>query len=109
MGCDVGQPLRIREVALSARDVFHVLGVAQPQLGEQTLQGVVERLPVHTGGLHGHPDDPGLGHVPRQLGDPPAIRREPDLGEGDLAVGPHRASGGHNVVPVHVQAGNRVQ
>src|SRR5438132_7947435 len=40
---------------------------------------------------------------------PPAGRREPRLGEGDLALGPHRADRGHDVVPVDVQAGNRVQ
>src|SRR5437764_1314693 len=39
----------------------YMLGVAQPQLRKDALQGVVDTLPVHPGGLHAHPEGLRLG------------------------------------------------
>ena len=49
---ELGQPGRVGDVALAARQVLDVPGVDQHDLEPGVLKEVVERLPVVPGGLH---------------------------------------------------------
>ena len=49
---ELGQPGRIGDIGLAAREVLHVPGVDQQDLEPGVLEQVVERLPVVPGGLH---------------------------------------------------------
>ena len=53
MGQQVGDPLRIADVGLAARDVPNVLGVGEHEL-EAFLQHVPDRPPVDPGRFHRH-------------------------------------------------------
>jgi hypothetical protein len=53
---ELGQPLRVRDVGLAARDLLDVARVAQRQL-KVFFQDVPDRLPVGAGGLHRHMRD----------------------------------------------------
>ena len=47
------EPLAVLDIRLPARDVLHVPGIDQAHVEPAGLQALVERKPVHAGGLHG--------------------------------------------------------
>ena len=106
MGCDIGQPLGVREVGLASRHVLHVLCVAEPQLVEQPFEAVVDRFPVDAGGLHRHRLDASVAQ--------PCCQLTETVGRGGKRLlrhlnGPVRLfdlTAGHHGVAMHVQAGN---
>ena len=54
---ELGQPGRVRDVALATGEVLDLAGVDEHHLEPGVLQQVVERLPVVTGRLHHHQGD----------------------------------------------------
>jgi hypothetical protein len=58
VSAELGQPGRVSDIGLAARDRLHVPGVDQHHLDAgQVLEQVVERLPVVPGRLHHHARD----------------------------------------------------
>ena len=59
-GMEVLEPLAVLDVGLPARDVLDMPGVDQADLDPPGLEDLVERDPVHAGGLHGDGGDAAL-------------------------------------------------
>ena len=54
MSQQIGQPSRVVDVGLAARDVLHVCGIGEHQRERAVGQNVPDRLPVHSRCLHRH-------------------------------------------------------
>src|SRR6266508_503961 len=79
-----------------------MLGVTQPQLGEEPLQRIEHRLPVHPGGLHRHRGHLAVRQPPRQGTHPAKSCLEPGLFDPNLAV-LEQLDASHHAVAVHIQ------
>jgi hypothetical protein len=55
---ELGQPGRVGDISLAAREVFHVPRIDKQHIESRVLQQVVERLPVVASGLHHRTRDP---------------------------------------------------
>ena len=87
---ELGQPRRIRDVGLAARQVLHMPSVDQQHLHPgQILEQVVERLPVVAGRLHHHTTDLLGGQMVTQRED--LIGRRPPRRDGLDRLTPPRA------------------
>jgi hypothetical protein len=75
MSSELGQPHRVRDISLSARDVLDLPGIDEQHLERAVFQQVVERFPVVAGGLHHHERDLLLDQVLTQRQDLPGHRR----------------------------------
>jgi hypothetical protein len=85
---ELGDPLRVADIGLAARDGLDVRGVEQPRR-HALFQAVEHRLPVRRGRLHRRQRDPArhqpVGHHPqrpRHRGERPRLRDPPASGTG---------------------------
>jgi len=85
-----------------------MLSVAQPQLGKEALEGVVDRPPVDPGRLHRDGCYPGVHQERRELGQPRLGRGEPLLFQLHLSVAHLDADAGDHAVAMDVQATDSV-
>jgi hypothetical protein len=105
---DIGQPLRVGEIALSARHVLHVLRVAEPQLLEQPFEAVVHALPVHARRFHRYGADRCVREELGELAESLASRGEALFAHLDLTARIDDATARDDRVPMDVEPGDPV-
>ena len=105
---DVGQPLRVGEIALSPWDALDVRGITQSQLGERSLEGVVGALPVDTRRFHRDGLNPGVSEEDRELTEALSGCGETLLGHLRLAIGSNNATARDDRVSMDVEPGDPV-
>jgi hypothetical protein len=99
----LGDPLRVLDIGLAARDRLDVLGIEQPDL-EAPLQNVVHRLPILAGALHADVRAAARG---QPVGEPQEFVRGGPKGlrlAVALTVGTHHETAHHHRLLVHINS-----
>ena len=101
----LGQPLRVADIGLAARQVLHRVRVGQQQLpSRDRVEDMPDRFPEHPGGLHRDLSDT-LGDQPvAQLAQRRGERPEPAHRRPSAPGGTRGSYARHHGVLVHVQA-----
>ena len=98
-----GQPFRIVEVGLAARDRFDVVRIDQPHL-KGVLQNVEDRLPVFAGALYRHVRHPVCQQPVREQQQIGSHRPKGACFLAQTALGIRHNDGRHHGLLMHIQA-----